>query len=189
MRRTQALRKAPLEAGQLQLLWTSEEIPQETQIRDRALQAGQTMRLATRASEVSALTTHPVRSRRTTAAQARARSGGAPGVIVRLGLRRFPTWRSQSASPVECLQTRQLPRFCGSALWSASCGQTASREQVKQTVVREPTSPPARAISKTPQSPPHPAGSGDRAASGDARASRYRRSRSSRILSPRLHPS
>src|SRR5207247_4233300 len=87
MRRTQALRKAPLEAGQLQLLWTSEEIPQETQIRDRALQAGQTMRLATRASEVSALTTHPVRSRRTTAAQARARSRGAPGVIGRLGLR------------------------------------------------------------------------------------------------------
>src|SRR5438876_202864 len=48
--------------------------PAEPQPRDRARQAARETPLATKASEVSALTTHPVRSRRTTAAQARARS-------------------------------------------------------------------------------------------------------------------
>src|SRR5437016_12169259 len=65
MRRTQALRKAPLEAGRLRWLPTSEEFQQETQTRDRARQAARETPLATKASAVSALTTHPVRSRRT----------------------------------------------------------------------------------------------------------------------------
>src|SRR5438876_202865 len=50
------------------------EVQQETQRRERASQAARGRPRATKASRAASPTTHPVRSRRTTAAQARAQS-------------------------------------------------------------------------------------------------------------------